>query len=227
MTQIRTTTEGYFGNRTAAGGMSVPAIAGVFGFTIMNRRLQRKYFKGLRGTHVPFQYIEQVPTRSKSANYEELEFLGRFESMPVYKNSSNEEYQLQLKYYAEGSEELEHNTFWTVEQIERIVYKLQALVAPKYDGAFSPPDKVLLNIGSIFVDVPVVVKQVQLNFKPPYDTKSMQSRFIEATVDVRTAYPLYQAIGANQMYAAATDRVAARDGNKLFAYKKFNTVSSR
>lgn len=223
----KTSMQNYFGDSPGAVRQTVPAIAPIFGFTIQNRRLQRVFYKGLRGNYIPFQYMEQIPPKTKAANYEDTEILGRFESIQVYKNSTNSDFQFILKYYAEGSEKLGHQTFWTVEQIERILKKLEALTYPAYDDKFSPPDKVLLNIGSIFIDVPVVIKNLSLNYKPPYDIETIQSRFIEATVDCRTAYPLYQAIGSNQVYLTATDRVAEADGNNVYAYKKFSVLGNQ
>lgn len=223
----RSSLNGYFGDNPGAVRQSVPAIAQIFGLTIQNRKLQRVYYRGLRGNHVPFQYIEQIPPRAKTANYDDVEIHSRFESIPIYKSSGNNEFQLQLKYYAEGSEKLGHQTFWTVEQIERIVKKLEALTFPAYDDKFSPPDKVLLNIGSIYIDVPVVIKSVSLNYKPPYDIDTLQSRFIEATVDCKTAYPTYQAIGSSQIYLVATDRVAEDNGNSVYAFKKFSVLNNQ
>lgn len=223
----RSSMQNYFGDSPGAVRQTVPAIAPIFGLTIQNRRLQRVFYKGLRGNYIPFQYIEQIPPRAKAANYDDVEIHSRFESIPIYKSSANNEFQFILKYYAEGSEKLGHQTFWSVEQIERILKKLEALVYPAYDDKFSPPDKALLNIGSIYVDVPVVIKNVSLNYRPPYDIESMQSRFIEATVDCKTAYPTYQAIGSNQIYLVATDRAAEADGNNIYAYKKFSVLGNQ
>lgn len=218
---------GYFGDRNGAVRMTVPAIAQLFGFVIQNRRMQRIFYKGMRGSHIPFQYIDQVPEKTKSANYDEIEVHSRFESQQIYKSSTNIDLSLTLKYYAEGSEKLGHFTFWTVEQIERIVKKIDALTYPKYDGKFSPPDKVLLNIGGLFIDTPVIIKSTSMNFRPPYDIETLQSRFIEIKIDCRTAYPSYQAIGANQIYSVATDRRAESDGNKVYAYKKFSLLNNQ
>ena len=91
---------GYFGDRNGAVRMTVPAIAQLFGFVIQNRRMQRIFYKGMRGSHIPFQYIDQIPEKTKTANYDDIEVHSRFESQQIYKNSSNIDLSFTLKFYA-------------------------------------------------------------------------------------------------------------------------------
>jgi len=129
---------------------------------------------------IPFQYIEQVPVWNKGANWNEMsDIMGNFESQSIYANSGAQDLSLSLVYHAESSQgsalEVSNTNFsdlkydWNLPNIDRFILQLKSLVFPQYDGKFSPPVKMLLNIGSIYIDVPVVIKNITVEETAPYE----------------------------------------------------------
>jgi len=168
---------------------------------------------------IPFQYIESLPMWNKTANWSDVgEIMGRFETQSVYSNSSAQDLTITLNYYAEssdnsgldGNEKPNSRDTWTLNAIERIKLQLQSITFPQYDGKFSPPVKCLLNIGNIFVDLPVVVKSLTIEEGPPYELRTMRSMFKKITVEMRTSYPAWQALSAPQIWTADNGGVFAR-----------------
>ena len=177
---------------------------------------------------IPFQYIEALPQWNKSANWNDVgEVMGRFESQTVYSNSSAQELSISLDYYAESSDDKpEYNEMkkiprninpWTMTLIERIKLQLQSLVFPQYDGQFSPPVKVLLNIGNLFVDVPVVIKNVSIEELPPFEINTLRGMRKKITIEMRTSYPSWQCLSAPQVWTS--------DNGGIFAKQDFETIT--
>lgn len=168
---------------------------------------------------IPFQIIETIPNWDKSANYDDIgsEILGRFESYAVYTKSQAQEFSLTLYYSAYARDNINTTSFWTLENIEMLEKRLQSLVFPMYVNGFSPPPKVLLNIGNIFYNFPVVVKQVNIEYQPPYDYLTGLSINRKIILNLRSAYPAWQAISGDKIYMGKSKKSA---GNHLFAYKK-------
>lgn len=168
---------------------------------------------------IPFQYIEQLPQWNKTANWNDVgEVMGRFETQSVYGNSSAQELSLTLNYYAESANDKRRNTEynnsikndWTMTLIERVKMQLQSITFPQYDGKFSPPVKVLLNIGNIFNEVPVVIKSVAIEEGPPYEIDTMRAMFKRITIEMRTSYPAWQTISAPKVWTADHGGIFAR-----------------
>lgn len=173
---------------------------------------------------IPFQYIEQVPTWQKGANWTDVEgIMGNWTSHSVYANSTAQDLSITLMYYAESSansglddtSKTSRDT-WTLNKIERIKKQLQSLVFPQYDGKFSPPVKVLLNIGNMFVDVPVVIKSISIEDGPPYEIRTMRAMLKKITLEMRTSYPTWQAASATKIWTA--------DDGSIFGRQEFQTV---
>ena len=82
---------------------------------------------------------------------------------------------------------------------------MESLVYPQYDEKYNPPNLCLLNVGSIYMDVPVLIKSVTVSHKPPFDTQTMMPRTFQVTLDARISYPLYQAISAREIIDKSTD----------------------
>ena len=225
----RRDTTGYFGVGNTAIPMSVPHNASIVGLTILDRKLKQKTVRGLRGNEIPFQFIDngQPPPWSKKANWEEYDAIGRFEMMQAYKNSSNQDVPLKIKYYAEGSEELGHKTFWTIEQIARIRKKIESLTFPQYDGLYSGPPMCLLNIGSMYIDMPVIITSVSAQDLPPYTIDTMKPMRMEIQIDMKSAYPLYQSIGGGDVMKIATDRGSFKTANGIYSFKSFSSTKNR
>lgn len=207
---------GYFGIKS--GVNSVPHDATIMGLTINNRQLKRTMDDelGLRYHLIPFQYIEEVPSKEHQANYDKVDVPMRFESIIKYKNSSTSNFNIKLTYYAEGSKKRGHSTFWSVENIERIVARLRSLTFPDYDSKQRIPDLCLLNIGDQFINYPVKVIGVNVHPKEPFIPDTMQSMNYDVDVQFESQYPLYQAISASDIRTYKTN-------NGVFAYKEFNS----
>ena len=185
---------------------------------ILDERTSRKH---KRFFGIPFQYIEQIPVWSKTANYAEAgDVMGRFESQALYSNSAAQDITISLQYYAETSEEHSYNSGeddWTLDAIERYAFQLKSLVFPQYDGGFSPPCKVLFNLGNMFVDVPLVVKSVTVEDQNPLDLATMRSMLKKITLECKTSYPSWQAISAVQVWTA--------DSGAVFGKQDFKKLS--
>lgn len=171
---------------------------------------------------IPFQYIEQIPVWSKTANWnEESGIIGRFEGQSIYGNSQAQTLSLTLIYYAESSADshMEYtdvsrfartNNKWTLKNIERFIFQLKSLTFPQYDGYYNPPIKMLFNIGNIYVDVPVVITSISVEEPGPFEIISMRGMMKKVTLEMRTSYPSWQAISAVQVWTADSGSVFAR-----------------
>ena len=170
---------------------------------------------------IPFQYIETMPTWAKTSNWTEIsEVMGRFESQSIYGSSAAQMLSIGLNYYAESSSDkhpsAQTRNEWTMTVIERIKFQLQSLVFPQYDGKFSPPVKVLLNIGNIFVDIPVVITSLTIEEGPPYEMDTMRSMFKKVTIEMRTSYPAWQTLSAPRIWTANDGGIFARQELERF-----------
>jgi hypothetical protein len=216
-----------------------PMNAWKFGLIIQDRRLRGTAF-GLRKTHIPFQYLGEngeLPNLQKTANYDETQILGRFEPLKTYTNSSDIKFTLNLVYFADSTERL--SPFprqgsemigpvlspWTIEQISRISAKIESLVYPQYDGKFSPPRYCLLNIGSIFIDFPILITSVNIQHMTPYSTRDLNPMRRQISLECVSYYPIYQAIGSDSILNQALD-IDFTTGftnfpRKVYAYKKY------
>ena len=217
----------YFGSQgRGIGRSSVPANARVFGMIIDDRDLKRHVASdGVRAHHIPFQYLEVIPTETKSANYDNQDIAGRFENLLLYKGSENSTFSITLKYYAEGTEKKKHKTSWTIEAIERYSRRCKSLLYPAYEGKYGPPNICKLNIGASLVDVPVKVRNISLLKKPPFDTKDLKSFFQEITMELVTSYPINQAVSAEEIERSTYD--PEQENHSVFSVKRFNIRSAR
>jgi len=164
--------------------------------------------------NIPFQYITAIPQWTKSANYNEENVIGRFEPLAIYANSSSQVLKCELIYHAES----ETNGPWSLEKIEEDYQpKIKSLVFPQYDGRFSPPTPMLLNIGAHFIDVPVVITNVSIDATGPFDFDGFKSHMRKISIDLRINYPLYQAISQRT--------IIAQQDNTIFAKKDFRAVT--
>lgn len=176
---------------------------------------------------IPFQFIEHPPIWTKSANWSDIsDIMGRFESQSIYASTGPNDMTLTLIYYATSSKgsDLEltspfNSSYigqWTLGAIDRFVLQLQSLVFPQYDGLYGPPVKCLLNIGNIFVDFPVIIKTVTVEQNEPYEVTTMRSMMRKVTLEMRSSYPSWQAIGATQVWTS--------DGNGVFARQELQPL---
>lgn len=168
---------------------------------------------------IPFQNIESIPDWTKAAQYADMgtDIIGRYESYAVYTSSAAQEFNINLRYNAYAYDNTDTTSYWTLENIELLDKRIKSLVYPMYTKGFAPPPKLLLNIGNIFHDFPIVVKQVQIKNNPPYDYRTGLSMNREIELTVRSAYPAWQAMSGDKIYLAKSSRGA---GNSMFAYKK-------
>ena len=112
-------------------------------------------------------------------------------------------------------------THWTVQKIEFYIARLKSLLYPEYDGNYTPPRKVLLNIGETYWDFPVIIKSIGIEHESPFDIKRMTSRFFKVNLTLASSYPLYQAISASQIRTSMLS-----EGNKVFAQKSFSITNT-
>lgn len=227
--------------RGPSGGLAynVPMNAHKFGLVIQDRKLRGSAY-GLRKNQIPFQYLESgdLPQLTKSANYDDTSIPGRFENIKMYNNSNNIQFSLNLMYCALGTERVSLNpkqgadqhlysarSPWTQEQIARISAKFESLVYPRYDVNFAPPPYCLLNIGSIFIDFPVVITSVSVGHKGPFSVRDLTPRLRSVTLECTSYFPIYQSIGNTDILKAALegDFVGSSFAypRKVYSFKKF------
>jgi len=212
--------------RIMSAAHSVPIDANKFGFRMIDSGLdgkrdsQKKHEEFL----IPFQYVEEFPVWSKSANWSSIsDVIGRYEDLSVYGNSGAlDSMTLTLNYIAEKATNNPNQKAWSVSYVDQIEKRLQSLVFPQLDSYFSPPYKVLLNIGQMFVDFPCVIKAITI----PRDVatgnfywKTGNTYFKKITLELRSSYPAWQALSAKGIRTT-------REGNKVFARKEYKRVNA-
>lgn len=176
---------------------------------------------------IPFQFMEKVPDFNKSANYQENgDIIGRFEPIDIYSNSGPQNISLEIMYSAEGSSEITAlsggetsypRTTWTIEYIDVLLGRLKAFVYPTYNQRYYPPMRALLNIGSMYRNVPILIKDVKIENMPPYDIQTGKSRNYKINIEAKVSYPIWQSIDAGDVYTGVnTDR------QSVFTYKEFS-----
>jgi hypothetical protein len=231
LTRRKTAIEKYFGydNKGASPFRgSKGNFAAIFGLTIIPRSDIFSYDGNI--LKIPFQYFtEGIPSLTKAANYDDTNIPGRFEGIPSYTYSSTTEFQLDLTYVAETKKTVSDpkiiatqnelvenyvkekyiksnkNNIWSLEYINSLIPLYESLVYPQYDDGFNPPNLCLLNIGAIFMDLPVLIKSVTVSHKQPFDIMTMMPRTFQITLDMRVAFPLYQAISSRAIIDKSTE----------------------
>lgn len=231
LTRRKTAIEKYFGydNKGASPFRgSKGNYASIFGLTIIPRSDIFSYDGNI--LKIPFQYFtEGIPSLTKAANYDDTNIPGRFEGIPSYTYSSTTEFQLDLTYVAETKKTVSDpkiiatqnelvenyvkekyiksnkNNIWSLEYINSLIPLYESLVYPQYDDGFNPPNLCLLNIGAIFMDLPVLIKSVTVSHKQPFDIMTMMPRTFQITLDMRVAFPLYQAISSRAIIDKSTE----------------------
>lgn len=199
---------GYMSN-----SLEPPADALKFGLELIDwdKNYSRLTNMNIQDLRIPFQFIEQMPTWQKAANYSEIsDIMGRFESVAIYESSGPIEVQLILNYYA-----LTEVGTWSLDNILTYINRLKALTYPTYDGNFSAPPKCKLNLGESWRKVPVIIKNVSSEELGPYYYKNGRGQQYKVTVDMRTSYPMWQAQSGNTVFVAEED-------NRVFGYMKLS-----
>lgn len=208
-------------------GKPVPKQPFMFGMVIFDwdetfRKRLRKY-TNLNDITIPFQYIEQIPTWSKAANYSDVsDIIGRFEPYNVYSGSAAQDFSLNLIYYAEALKaESGVTTPWTLEYIEILIKRIQSLVFPAYDGQFTPPPKLLLNIGNHYRDIPFIIKNVAIDSLEPFHIKTGLTMHRKITLECRVSYPMWQSFSSFEIWSAY-DGNAGANGPDVYAVETLN-----
>lgn len=183
-------------------------------------QMKYKKWNGLnnrKSLGIPFQYIDKIPNWAKNSNWQGSDdIMGRFEGQVQYGNSSSHDFTIELTYDAECSGDLYYDfdamnqTKWSMQFLDRIENQLKSLAFPQYDGYYSPPVKVLLNIGSVYIDYPIVIKSVDVEYQAPFEIITMRSMRRKITLGCVSSYPSWQAISATQVWTANTGAVFAR-----------------
>lgn len=190
--------------RKTGGPQPVPFYPNVFGLTVYESPRSVANFNfaprvtNLTGKEIPFQYIDQVPNWSKAANYQDInDIMGRYEGYSIYSNSSAQECQLTLHYHAER----ENGFGWSLENIERIEKYLQSLVYPTTNKVFAAPPRMLLNIGYLWRNVPVIIRNVNIEFMGPYMADGLRAHQRKITLEMRTNYDLARSMSRDEITA--------------------------
>lgn len=204
--------------RARTGPAEVRPSANLFGLRSQEIRKANEKFTNRKGSDsslgsnikIPFQYIKEIPSWSKGATYSEENVMGRYEPLYMYSYSNGQSFKLDLIYHAQS----ETNGVWSLENIERtIIPPLKSLTYPQYDGNFSPPQPMLLNIGTEWMDVPIIIMDVSITAKGPFHYDGFKSHIREVSLDCRVAHPIYQAISQQSIIDAGD--------NSVFAKKQF------
>jgi len=203
----------------ATGPQSVRPNVNLFGLKSQEIKKANEKFtlrKTTTGTlnqiRIPFQFITSIPTWSKGATYSQDTVIGRFEPINIYSHSNPQQIKLELIYHAESL----NNGDWSLQKIEEdYTPKLKSLPYPQYDGRFSPPTPMLLNIGTHWIDVPVIINQVDIEPMGPFDIDGLKSHTIKVIIDLTVAYPIYQAISQSVIIDTSD--------NTVFAKKEFSS----
>lgn len=207
---------------TNSGPTPVPFYASVFGLTVYEGASSIANFnmtprgQNLSEKEIPFQYIEGVPNWSKGANYQDTnDILGRYEGFAVYSNSNSQETTITLHYHAER----ETGYGWSLENIEKIEKYLQSLVYPTTNIKYAPPPRMLLNIGYLWRNVPVIIRNVNIEFIGPFMADGFRAHQRKITLELKTNYDLGRSMSRDEIIsnASGTSRY------EIFAARKINT----
>jgi hypothetical protein len=210
-------------------GKSVPADSSKWGLKILDwDNSFKKRLKKFKVTDlaIPFQYLDTIPNWDKGADWKDIgDIMGRFEPPVVYGNSGGQDITIVMIYYAEALQNAGASTHWTLENIEMYVKRLQSLVYPQYDGRYAPPMKLLFNIGNIYKNIPIVVKNVSVESTAPFDTVSGLPRMRKITLNTRVNYPMYQTFSQAGIYTTWDGvRTNGKNGSEIFAYEKLDST---
>lgn len=167
--------------------------------------------------NIPFQYLKEIPEWTKNANYQEMgsDIIGRFEPYSVYQSSSAIEFNLELTYIAECKTDLEQKSYWSLERIDKIKKKFQSLVYPTYSNGYAPPNKLLLNIGNIYKQFPIIIKIVSIKNEGPFDIMTSMPIMVNISLACRSSYPSWQAQSADKIFLGEL-------GAGVFAYEELS-----
>jgi len=215
--------------RKTGGPQPVPFYPNVFGLTVYEGGRGSSNFNftprvtNLSSKEIPFQYIEGIPNWSKAANYQDVnDILGRYEGYSIYSNSSAQECQLTLHYHAER----ETGFGWSLENIEQIEKHLQSLVFPTTNIKYAPPPRMLLNIGYLWRNVPVIIRNVNIEFMGPFMADGLRAHQRKITLEMRTNYDLARSMSRDEITASID---TPRKRYEIFAARSnngFGTTSS-
>lgn len=164
---------------------------------------------------IPFQYIEQIPTWSKAANYTEIsDIAGRYESLSVYSNSQAQDLSLTLIYHVET----ETGT-WSMSFIEQLKNRLRACVFPEYGDSpgnkrYGAPPILLLNIGSIYTNFPVIMRNISIDESTgPFDPNDgLKPHIKKITLELKSTFPIYQKISHNDVWRSSNGTIFSQRG---------------
>ena len=207
-------------------GAPMPANAFMLGLVLLDwdGSFRRRAALTEEELEIPFQYVEATPNWEKSANYASVsDIMGRFEDVQIYGNSGAQEFEVKVQYHAEALHHSDHReTFWSLDNIEVLTKRLQSLVYPQYDGNYQPPMRALLNMGNQVRNLPVAIKRISVENGAPYDVNTLLSMLRTVSISMVTSYPMWQGIGATQVYLAEdTNQVFAYEEIKLSEYRKY------
>ena len=154
--------------------------------------------RGSRLAPIFFQTMPAISGDTKSANYSGGDQpLGRAEPFQIYAGSGARAFSIECAYVA-VSDRYEHR--WVMHQISR----LQALCYPIYSrtkitdrGTMQPPPMCLFNLGDRYVNLPILINSVSVNYpaEDAYHPVSMLPIIARVSIQVTVSYPYGQVPG--------------------------------
>lgn len=118
---------------------------------------------------VVFSYMPEAGfSDTKSANYEDIEILGRQEPIRSYRSSSARQIGFSLDFFA--TDDVLNDVLYRVDWIRSLVYP-DVAEAPNATGISNSPPVILLVVGHLF-KMRAVVKNVNVTWKDPWGIRS-------------------------------------------------------
>ena len=169
-----------------------------------------------------FQTMPGVSGDGKTASYSGSDTpIGRAEPFQIYSSSGARAFSISTAYVAVNDR---FETRWVANQINRLMalcYPIYSRERPSEMGVMNPPPLCLLNVGDRYINLPVVVTSVNIDYPADgaYDPESMLPIVAQVTLAVTVSYPYGQVPGHDDIaakYLGDTTTEAAGKGDAIF-----------
>ena len=124
-----------------------------------------------------FDHFPETVDESITANWEDVEILGRSVPIRTYSNSSGRSFSLTLNFSAS----MYQNDDGSYVGLEIKLAFLRALVYPEYGEIIRPAPKCILSIGQ-WLKMPCVISDLSISRKPPWDLQTMIATVAEVSM---------------------------------------------
>ena len=152
--------------------------------------------------NIPFQYVDINEVKeSKSANYEEVSPIGRFESHRSYGGAGAMQIAFDVGYMAFESGP-ESDEGFVQEVKDRWLAALYPIYGKNHRSGvrtYGTPNKYLLNMFKRFINIPVIVKEVSFENKGGTDPDLWYSMGFLISITLETSYRLSRVVSADDV----------------------------